>query len=242
MINKYRALIVDDEWLAREGLRRLLLKFPEIEVIGEADCISRAVEVIAEKELDVVFLDIQMPDESGFALFEKVDVDFKVIFVTAYDDFAIRAFEVNALDYLLKPINLARLTQAIARLAEQDDKKKKLLKNKLSYDDYIFANNKGRIGFVKVNTILYILAAGDYTEVFLATGEKRMVLRALKDWEEYLPEKNFLRIHRNTLINLSYVERVEPWSNSTFQIYLRNVAIPFTTSRKYSAELRKKFI
>jgi two-component system, LytTR family, response regulator len=92
MSYRFRTLIVDDEWLAREGLRRLLLKFPEIEIIGEADCVSSAAKMIAETKPGVVFLDIQMPDDNGFALFDKVEADFKVIFVTAFDDFAIRAF------------------------------------------------------------------------------------------------------------------------------------------------------
>ncbi len=242
MSDKYRALIVDDEWLAREGLQRQLTKFSEIvEVVGQADCVNNAVKLINEKEPDVLFLDIQMPDENGFALFDKVEVNFKVIFVTAFDDFAIRAFEVNALDYLLKPINTKRLAQAIERLSEQRIKKT-TLKDKLKYDDYLFANSKGRVGFVKVNSILCIQAAGDYSEIFLATDEKRMVLRSLREWEEYLPENSFLRIHRNTIINLNYIEKMEPWANSTFQIFLRNIKDPFVTSRKYAKELRKNFI
>lgn len=246
MTNKYQTLIVDDEWLAREGLRRLLQKFDEIEVIGEADCVSNAAQMIKETQPDVVFLDIQMPDGNGFALFDQVDVDFRVIFVTAFDDYAIRAFEINALDYLLKPISMSRLSQAVARLATKSPKDKamkdKPLKEKLNYDDYLFANSKGRVGFVKINSILYIQAAGDYSEVFTNTGEKRMVLRTLKEWEEYLPDNNFLRIHRNTIINLNFIDKVEPWAKSTFQIHMRHINEPFTTSQKYTKELRKKFI
>jgi len=241
MGDKFKALIVDDEWLAREGLRRLLLKFPEIDIISEAESVGSAVEKIKDTKPDVVFLDIQMPDDNGFALFDRVEVDFKVIFVTAFDDFAIRAFEVNALDYLLKPIEPARLSQSIARLSEKNTKNKPL-KIKLGYDDCLFSSNKGCVGFVKVGSILYIQAAGDYSEIFLSTGEKRMLLRSLKEWEECLPDKNFARIHRNTIINLNYIDKIEPWSKSTFQIHLRNVANPFTTSRQYSKELRKKFI
>src|SRR5262249_24831709 len=159
---------------------------------------------------------IQMPNESGFALFEKVETNFEVIFVTAFDNYAIRAFEVNALDYLLKPVSPNRLAQSVARLQEQGSSQ---TKSKLSYDDYIFIKTQGRAGFIKLNTIVYILATGDYTEIHTTSGEKKLVLKSMREWEESLPERHFLRIHRAIIINIEFTEKVEPWFRSTYQVY-----------------------
>src|SRR5438105_1598221 len=152
MRQQYRSLIVDDEWLARQDLRRLLSKHPEIEIIGEADSVENAAKMISELSPDVVFLDIQMPEESGFKLYDRVDVDFKIIFVTAFDNYAIRAFEVNALDYLLKPVNPTRLAQTIARLSEPKSGKERT-KSELKHDDYVFIKSQGRTRFVKISSI-----------------------------------------------------------------------------------------
>ncbi len=237
MSEKYRALIVDDEWLAREDLARQLRLYPQIEIVGEADSVESAAKMITTLQPDVVFLDIQMPRESGFKLFDKVEIDFQVIFVTAFDNYAIRAFEVNALDYLLKPVSSTRLEKAILRLSAS---KSSATLNRLNYDDYIFIKANNHTGFVKLSSILYIKAVGDYTEVYLANGGKRMLLKSVREWEEHLPSQYFLRIHRSTIINIEYTEKIEPWFRSTYQVYLRNVAEPFPTSRKYASELRKK--
>jgi two-component system LytT family response regulator len=119
MQQKLRALIVDDERLARKELRSMLSERPEIIVEGEAETVAEAAELIRAEEPDIVFLDVHMHGESGFDLLDKVDVTFKVIFVTAFDAYAIRAFEVNALDYLLKPVNPERLARAVERLCEK---------------------------------------------------------------------------------------------------------------------------
>ncbi len=235
-----RTIIVDDEDLARQDLQHQLAGFPEINIVGEASSVEMAVKVINNTLPDVVFLDIQMPKESGFKLFEKIPIDFSVVFVTAFDNYAIRAFEVNALDYLLKPVNKTRLAQTIDRLQKQE-KPEINTKLKLDYQDFIFIKYQGRTGFVKVSSIIYISATGDYTEVYTDKGEKKLVLKSLREWEEHLPNKHFFRIHRGEIINLEYVEKVEPSFKSTYQIYLRNIPNPLATSRKYSTELRKRF-
>lgn len=240
MAGKFRVLIVDDESLAREGLRRQLSNYPVMDIIGEADSVASAVKLIENLHPDVVFLDIQMPNELGFTLFNKVSVDFEVVFVTAFDNFAIRAFEVNALDYLLKPISPSRLAQTVNRLMEQ--RSPSPYQGQLNYDDFILIDAKGRNGFTKLDSIVYLVAAGDYSEVFLKNGEKRLVLRTLREWEEKLPDKHFLRIHRGAIININYVEKTDPGVKSTFLIYMRNVPTPFNTSRKYATEIRKRFV
>ena len=237
MKQNLRALIVDDERLARNKLRAMLAEFPNVEIIGEADGVGSAIERIEESKPDVVFLDIQMPGASGFDLLEKIEGDFKIIFVTAYDEFAIRAFEVNALDYLLKPVKSERLRQAIERLetypAKTPDKT-------LEYDDFLFVNFGKQSKFLQISSIKCICAAGVYSEIYTDEGAKALILKPLSDWERRLPTKNFLRIHRSTIVNLEFVARVENRFNYSFQIYLRGETKPFAMSRRYAARLKDK--
>ena len=241
MPKKIRALIVDDEDAARQDLRRELSKQPIVEIIGEASSVKKAAAIIPELKPDVVFLDIQMPGESGFKLFDRVEVNFNVVFVTAFDNYAIRAFEVNALDYLLKPVCPDRLARTIARLSGKGTDRKSS-KKQLKYDDQVFIKSEGRIRFLKVNTITCITASGDYTEFYTVKGEKRLMHKPLRQWLEELPEQHFIRVNRATLINMEYVERVEPTTRSGFEVYIRNIAEPFVTSRNCAKELRERFL
>jgi two-component system LytT family response regulator len=236
----FKAIIVDDERLARRELRSMLDPYPEIEISGEADSVGKALELISKVGPDVVFLDIQMPGETGFELLEKSAAAFKTIFVTAFDAHAIRAFEVNALDYLLKPINPERLSRAIRRLNAQVDAPASPLK-KLEYEDRLFIDTGERSTFLKLSDIKCICGAGDYTEVYTADGKRTLVLKPLKEWEERLPEKYFSRIHRSTIINLEFVEKMENWFNRSYRIYLRQTAEPFVMSRRYAARLKLRF-
>jgi two-component system, LytTR family, response regulator len=241
-----KAFIVDDERLARQDLSYLLSFHSEIELIGEASSVQSAIEHLAELRPDVLFLDIQMPDESGFHLLDRIEVDFAVVFVTAFDNFALRAFEVNALDYLLKPVSPARLSQTIERLLRQQSEQKlkseaeerELLKRSLSFEDHVFVKGQGRIGFVQVNTITYLEAMGNYTEIHTIDGNKRLVFRNLKDWETVLPKQYFMRIHRGLIVNLKWIERVESWFNGSMQVFIKGVKEPLLTSRRYATKLR----
>lgn len=233
----WKALIVDDERLARTKLRSLLAGFPQIEIAGEADSVFKAVELVKIVKPDVIFLDIQMPQANGFDLLEQIETAAKIIFVTAYDEYAIRAFEINALDYLLKPVNPERLAQAIGRLSLANDTPEK----NLEYDDFLFINTGRQSKFIKVNSIKYISAADVYSEVFTADGAKFLLLKPLAKWEQTLPAKNFTRIHRSTIINLEYVEQVEKWFNRSYQIHLRGVGEPFVISRRYASKLKDRF-
>ncbi|HEY0378519.1 MAG TPA: LytTR family DNA-binding domain-containing protein [Pyrinomonadaceae bacterium] len=241
MRQKLRALIVDDERLARKELRSMLGERPEITVEGEAESVAEAVELIRAEEPDIVFLDIHMHGESGFDLLEKVDVPFKVIFITAFDAYAIRAFEVNALDYLLKPVNPERLARAVERLFEkQADHEDEL--RKLDYSDRVFlALDDERSRFLKVNAIEFISGAGDYSDVFTSDGQKILTPKPLREWEERLPEKYFYRIHRSTIINLECVDRIERWFNRAYRVHLHHAAEPLVMSRRYAARLRSKY-
>lgn len=235
----WKAIIVDDERLARAKLRRLLDEHSNIKIIGEADGVTNAIKLIETEKPDVIFLDIQMPNSTGFDLLEKTSFEFQTIFVTAFDEYAIRAFEVNALDYLLKPITPKRLSEAIERLERTKDSDKHV--ESLKYDDYFFVNTKKESKFIKLNSIKCIVAADVYTEIFTNNNEKFLLSKPLNEWESQLPKRNFVRIHRSTIINLEYIDKVEKWFNYSYQVYLQNINEPFVISRRYAAKIKGKF-
>lgn len=238
---KYKAIIIDDERLARREMRRLLAEFDEIFVVGEAENLSEAVEMIEREKPQIVFLDIQLSNENGFDLLEKTEQNFKLIFVTAFDAYAIRAFEVNALDYLLKPVNPDRLAKAVERLNEERADEKTEIRP-LEFDDRIFLELGERSVFLKVNEISHINSAGDYSEIITLSGKKHLTEKPLREWEERLPEKYFLRIHRQTIINLEEIEEIETWFNRTFQVRLKNFRQKLSVSRRYAVKLKQKFV
>lgn len=236
---KYKAIIIDDERLARKEMRRLLAEFNEITIAGEAETLTGAVQLIETERPDLVFLDIQLTGENGFDLLDEVERDFKLIFVTAFDAYAVRAFEVNAIDYLLKPVNPERLAKAIERLADETPEPKVL--SAFEFGDRVFLEQGARSVFLKVSEIAYIVAAGDYSEVYTSDGRKFMVEKSLREWEERLPEKHFLRIHRQTMVNLEAIEHLEPWFNRTFQVRLKGAGKTLAVSRRYAVKLKNKF-
>jgi two-component system, LytTR family, response regulator len=237
--DRLSALIVDDERLARQELRTLLAMHPEVEVRGEAASVDEAARQLAREQPDVIFLDIQMPGESGFDLFARAPVAARVVFVTAHDDHALRAFDVNALDYLLKPVAPARLAATIARLREDAGGDRPA--RRLEYGDFVFLPVDGRSRFLRVNQIVSVAAAGDATVVTTADGVGGRVPRSLRSWEERLPPKQFVRIHREALVNLQFVERIEEWSHEAYQVHLRGRREPLTLSRRYAARLKSRF-
>ena len=237
---KYKAIIVDDERLARREMRRLLAEFDEIAIAGEAENLSEAERLIESEKPDIVFLDIQLAGESGFDLLDRVSQNFKLIFVTAFDAYAVRAFDVNAIDYLLKPVNPERLAKAIERLGDETSAPKVV--KPLEFDDRIFIELGERSLFLKVCDISHIAAAGDYSEVFTRDKRKLLVEKPLRVWEERLPEKFFLRIHRQAIINLEEIEHLEAWFNRSFQVRMKGFAEALSVSRRYAAKLKSKFV
>ena len=240
----FKTLLVDDERLARQELRELLTDFNEIQIIGEAKNLAEAVSLIESEKPDVVFLDIQLRHENGFDLLEKVEHNFNLIFVTAFDEFAIRAFEINALDYLLKPVNPKRLKASIDKLYKEDVASA-LPSQRLSIDDPIFLNLGEHSHFLQINKISHICASGDYSEVFIieGNGSSRALLveKSLKEWQERLPEKCFVRIHRSTIININQIDSIETLANRTMEVYLKNTSKIFTVSRRYASKFKQQF-
>ena len=239
MSEKLKAIIVDDERLARKDLKLLLNEHDNIEVVAEAADVPSAIKTIDEYKPDVIFLDIQMPGESGFELLDQLNTKAKVIFITAYDEYAIRAFEINALDYLLKPVNPERLRKAIERI-QVENEISDATDRPLDYEDHLFLMLDSSMRFLKVNTIMNISAAGDYSEVFTEFGKKHLVLKSMKEWEDRLPKQHFCRIHRSTIINLNVVERLEEWFNYSYRVYLKGNKEPFIMSRRYASKLKHK--
>ena len=207
MGKKIKALIVDDEELARSDLHALLLKIPSVEIVGEANSIRTAIEAIKKYNPDVIFLDIQFPRETGFDLFEKIELKAKIIFVTAFDKYAIRAFEVNALDYLIKPVDPERLALTLERLENNINSVEKKQSN-FNYTDSIFIEHSNKLYFVKVNSIVMIVAAGAYTEIITSKGLKILAHKSMKEWEGRLPGNSFIRVHRSTLVHIDFIEKM----------------------------------
>ena len=239
-MTRHKALIVDDERLARRELVYLLRAHPEIEVVAEAESIATALTAIEDAQPDLVFLDIQMGGESGFELFERGRLQAHVVFVTAHDEFALRAFEVNALDYLMKPVDPARLRQAIERFLGRIGPAAASSK-RLSYTDSVFLHIDGAPRLLKLASIACIQAAGDYTRLIGATAPIGTVLKPMKEWERLLPERQFQRIERSTIVNCEQVARIEPFFGGSYQVYLRNAAQPLVMSRRYARRFRGKF-
>ena len=233
----FRALIVDDERLARRELRKLLAAHQDVTVVGEADSAEQAVEQIREQRPDVLFLDIQMPDGSGFDVLDRFDASAHIIFVTAYDRHAIRAFEVNALDYLLKPVHPDRLARAVARLSKPE-RPPPPSDTPFAYTDRVCLTNRTRMRLLPLREITYIAAAGDYSEVH--TVDERTILssRTLQSWEDVLPAPHFARIHRSTIINLNGVVAIERTTHYAYHVRLRHVEQPLRMSRRYAARFK----
>ena len=235
---KLKAIIVDDERLARVNLKKLLEPHPEIEIVGEAASCDSAIELINLYKPQLVFLDIQLGGETGFDLLELIDISIKIVFVTAYDEYAMRAFEVNAIDYLLKPVNPERLKVSIERVIKSEKKQKSEAKS-YEYSDSIYVRlNNYASRFIKISSISFIEPVGNYSKIVTNEGKHCLVLKTLKQWQEELPDNNFVRIHRSSIVNIEHVERIEKKSNAQHRAYLKNVLEPLEVSRRYAKNLK----
>jgi len=215
---KKNAIIIDDERLARNELKKMLAHHPEIEIIGEAANADEGLRLINEMNPDLIFLDVQMPVKTGFDLLQELEKLPTVIFTTAYDEYAIRAFEVNALDYLLKPIDPKRLSDAVQKFLAIDDKEMLFSENRseirlsLSESDQVFVKDGEKCWFVKLAEIRLFESVGNYARVFFGPN-KPLILKSLNSLEERLDPRTFFRANRKHIVNLRMIERVEPFFN-----------------------------
>jgi two-component system, LytTR family, response regulator len=218
-----KAVIIDDERLARTELRNLLQEFPEVEIIAEASNVDEGIEKIDQLNPDLIFLDIQMPGKTGFDLLQEVERAPHVIFTTAYDEFAIKAFEVNALDYLLKPIEPRRLADAIQKIRLADEKEQHSpLHNRslLTESDQVFVKDGEKCWFVKLSEIRLFESVGNYARVFFA-GNKPLILKSLNALEERLDPKVFFRANRKHIVNMRMIDKMEPYFNGGLLLELK---------------------
>ncbi len=220
-----KSIIIDDERLARNELKKLLQNHSEIEVIEEAANVDEGLEKIEQFNPELIFLDIQMPGKTGFDLLAELEKAPKVIFTTAYDEYAIKAFEVNALDYLLKPIEPKRLADAIAKLQDELYKEKIgmggiLNRGPLTENDQVFVKDGERCWFVKLGEIRLFESVGNYAKVYFST-HKPLILKSLNSLEERLDDRMFFRANRKHIINLRWIEKIEPYFNGGLLVDLK---------------------
>jgi two-component system LytT family response regulator len=225
-----RALIVDDERLGRAELRRLLAAHPEVEIAGEARDAEEALALIEQLQPELLFLDIQMPGRSGFELLEQLERVPLVIFTTAYDEYALRAFEVNALDYLLKPVAPDRLAAALARAALR--KARPVMEG----GQRIFVKDGERCWFVTVSDIVLLESEGNYARLYFG-GNRPLVLRSLNYLEERLDPAVFFRASRKHILNLRFIDGIDPWANGGFLVRLKG-GMEVEMSRRQAQKFR----
>lgn len=221
----YKAIIIDDERLARNELKKLLSEFPEVEVIGEAANAAEGIEKIENLMPDLIFLDIQMPGKTGFDMLTELDKAPHVIFTTAYDEFALKAFEVNALDYLMKPVEPKRLADALHKLqlAEEKELAAAMAGNHrgvLHENDQVFVKDGERCWFVKLSEVRLFESVGNYAKVYFGTN-KPLILKSLNALEDRLDDKVFFRANRKHIVNMRMIEKVEPYFNGGLLLDLR---------------------
>ena len=224
-----RTLIVDDERLARQELRKLLANHTQINVIEEAGNAMEAKEKIEEHRPDLVFLDIQMPGKNGFEMLEELDYTPEVIFVTAYDEYALKAFEVSALDYILKPVEDIRLAESLDRATKEIEKRKKQADDSnikvsdevLKETDQVFVKDGDRCWFVTLKDIRLFESEGNYVRVYF-DDNKPLILRSLNNLDKRLDPKAFFRANRKHIINLKWVDKIETWFNGGLLVILKD--------------------
>ena len=247
MSQPLRALIVDDERLAREKLRRLLEAEDDVTIVGECASGAEAVEAVQQHAPDLVFLDIQMPGLSGFDVLREIGPDAvsHVVFVTAHDEFAVRAFDVQALDYLLKPFDAPRFRDALNRVrkrsaGELQQKMASLLEQlatRSPYAERLLVKGAGRMSFVRVDEIDWIEAADNYVRLH-AGREEHLLRETMNGIETRLDPQRFIRVHRSAMVNIDAVKEVQPLFHGDYEVLLR-MGATVAVGRNYREKLMK---
>lgn len=236
------ALVIEDETTARADLRAKLAAHPDVTILAEAATLRSARALLARADYDLVFLDIQLVGGSGFDLVPDVRPGARIIFVTAYDSYALRAFEINALDYLLKPVTPPRLAEALRRLASAPALATAEIPAgpALRPDDIVYLRSGLRARFASVADISVIAARDNYSEILLADGAKIFLRKSLKAWEDTLPATHFMRVHRAQIVNLARVTRYERDRDERTLLFVAGAADPIPASRDRWNDLRSR--
>lgn len=220
---KIRTVIVEDSRLARNELKELIKGHEEIELVGEAENVDAGFELIQKVRPDLLFLDINMPEKDGFELLEMLDEVPITVFTTAFDEFAIKSFEYNALDYLLKPVNERRFAMALDKVRAKLSERQEVLKSdqRLSESSQIFIKDGESCWLVRIGEISHFEIVGNYTRVFF--GDKKPLLyKSLNQVEEKLPKDSFFRANRQQMVNTNFIENVVPWFNGKLKLTMKN--------------------
>ena len=243
MKDKIKAVIIDDLDSMRIVLKKLLSRFDQIQIIGEAADFQSATNLITKERPDLLFLDIDLNGLGSFDLFESLGYQPMVVFITSHTDFAIKAFELNAVDYLLKPISIERLTKAVEKVTNkwEDISIEEDQLTKFTADHIILLSFDNKMSFVRVKDINYIEAYGNYTKVHLFDGKLSVTYSSIKNWHFKLPEDLFIQIHRSTILNIDNVAKIEKWANDTGRLYLKGINRPFEISRNHFFQIKKKY-
>ena len=246
---KIRTVIVDDEDLARERIQSLLEEQPDIEIVGLCSDGASAIETIDRERPDLVFLDVQMPGMDGFDVVENIEPEHvpAIVFVTAHDGHALRAFEINALDFLLKPFDQARFEKALERARAQVNRDRSSLfdarlvslleglHDERKYPERLIVKSGGRVFFVRTEDIDWVEASGNYVKVH-AKGEAHLIRESMKNMETKLDAKTFVRIHRSAIVNIDRIKELEPWFHGEYVVIMRD-GTRLTASRVFSERL-----
>ncbi len=243
-------LIIDDEKLARELLTEFLESFPEIELIGEAGNGTDGVALIDKLKPDLIFLDVQMPGMTGFEVLDEIDHEPYVIFTTAYDQYAIQAFEKNAVDYLLKPLDAERFRVAVGRALKRKKMEEGNLEDLLgslrpvrdrsTYESHIFVQKSEKLFSLPVEEILHLEASGDYT-IITTKSDQFVSSSGIGKLEEIMNPDKFIRVHRSTIVNINFLKEIERHFNGGMVVKMQS-GKSFPVSRTYAKQIRKKVV
>jgi two-component system LytT family response regulator len=231
MMGNYTTLIIDDERLAREEVRRALENFPEFTIVGEANNVEVAKTLIEKEQPDIIFLDIHMPGKSGFDLLEELGTVPEVVFTTAYDQYAVQAFEVNALDYLVKPLREERFAKTIEKVKLEFKKQEEEQKVPLTSHQKIFIKDGEKVYFIALSEISLMESMDNYARLYFG-NEKPMIKRSLNQLEKRLDPKIFFRANRSQIINTEYIKEIQPYFNNKLRLVLTTGEIVDLSSRQ----------
>lgn len=240
-----RCIVIDDERLARQELKRILKNHKNIEVIGECSSADEAIDAIEEQKPDLIFLDIQMPGKNGFGVLEEIVYTPEVIFVTAYDEYALKAFEVSALDYILKPVDESRFEESLNKVVEKIKTKQaeeaiqtEQPSELLGENDQVFVKDGEKCWFVELKTIRLFESEGNYVRVYFENN-KPLILKSLNNLDKKLSDKVFFRANRKHIINLKWIEKIETWFNGGLLVILKD-GKKIEISRRQAVKLKDK--
>lgn len=232
-----KVAVIEDSRLAREGLVRMLREFPDIDVVGEADHPSSALMLIQQHQPEVLFLDIHMPGESGFDLLAKLDYSPRIIFTTAYSEYAIKSFDFNTVDYLLKPISYERLTIAVNKLFIHPEEDAKIPQSPLELTSKIFVKDGEKCHLVSLDSIRYFESCKNYVRIYF-NDTNAFIKKSLNSVEERLPTKHFFRVNRQYVVNLHCINTINEGINDGYEITMDDGKL-LEVSRRNAAELKE---